>query len=75
MKLLLDGQTAFVTGAGGGIGRATALAFAQEGARVMVTDINAAGAAVGFVAKLSSHSAPGAMPVLKSAVMQTPIEK
>ena len=45
MKLLLEGQTAFVTGAGGGIGRATALAFAAEGAKVMVTDINAAGAA------------------------------
>ena len=45
MKLLLEGQTAFVTGAGGGIGRATALAFAEEGARVMVTDINVEGAA------------------------------
>lgn len=36
----LKGKTAFVTAAGQGIGRATALAFAHEGARVIATDIN-----------------------------------
>ena len=37
----LAGKTAFVTAAAQGIGRATALAFAAEGARVFATDINA----------------------------------
>jgi 2-keto-3-deoxy-L-fuconate dehydrogenase len=38
----LKNKTAFVTAAAQGIGRATALAFAAEGARVFATDINAA---------------------------------
>jgi 2-keto-3-deoxy-L-fuconate dehydrogenase len=42
MTARLAGKTAFVTAAGQGIGRATALAFAAEGARVIATDINEA---------------------------------
>jgi 2-keto-3-deoxy-L-fuconate dehydrogenase len=42
MSQRLAGKTAFVTAAGQGIGRATALAFARAGARVIATDINAA---------------------------------
>jgi 2-keto-3-deoxy-L-fuconate dehydrogenase len=38
----LRGKTAFVTAAGQGIGRATALAFAAEGAQVIATDLNEA---------------------------------
>ncbi len=41
MTATLAGKTALVTAAGQGIGRATALAFASEGARVIATDINA----------------------------------
>ena len=42
MSHRLQGKTALLTAAAQGIGRATALAFAREGARVVATDIDAA---------------------------------
>jgi len=39
-NMLLDGQVIFLTGGGSGIGRECALAYAREGARVAVADIN-----------------------------------
>jgi len=48
----LSGERAFVTAAGQGIGRATALAFAREGAAVIATDIDA-----GALAALKAEAA------------------
>lgn len=47
----LAGKTAFLTAAAQGIGRATALAYAAEGARVIATDVNEA--------KLADLAQPG----------------
>lgn len=41
---VLEGKTAIITGAGGGIGRPTALALARAGARVVVSDIDSGSA-------------------------------
>jgi len=53
MTGIVEGKIALVTGGGGGIGRAAALAFAREGARVAVADF-AAGAAHDTVAQINA---------------------
>jgi 3-oxoacyl-[acyl-carrier protein] reductase len=63
----IAGRTAIITGAASGMGRATALLFAQEGANVAVTDLDQAACeavaaeagsnAKGFALDVSSHEA------------------
>lgn len=43
MTARFEGKVALLTGAGSGIGRATALAFNKEGAKIVITDISAEG--------------------------------
>jgi NAD(P)-dependent dehydrogenase (short-subunit alcohol dehydrogenase family) len=44
MSALLEGKSAVITGSASGVGRASALRFAQEGARVVCADLDADGA-------------------------------
>jgi NAD(P)-dependent dehydrogenase (short-subunit alcohol dehydrogenase family) len=63
----LDGRVAVVTGAGSGIGRATARAFAEAGSTVVVADIDPAGGAetVGLV-----HDAGGRAAFVRTDVAE-----
>ena len=67
----LDGKVALITGAGTGIGRATARAMAAEGAKVVVAEINAeAGEQTAQGARLRpafSSSSDHSLPVFTAA--------
>ncbi|SLI88235.1 Probable oxidoreductase EphD [Mycobacteroides abscessus subsp. bolletii] len=60
-----------VTGAGSGIGRETSLAFARQGARVVVADINhdTANETVGLIEKLGGSAYPYALDVSDEAAV------
>ncbi len=58
--MTLDGKTALVTGAGGGIGQATAIELAKAGADVAVADLNldAAKETSAKIGSLGGHGLP-----------------
>src|SRR5215469_12296968 len=73
----LDGRVAFITGAGRGIGAATALRMAEEGARVALADVDTEGCKQ-VAAELDRLGAEGlvvACNVADSAMVQDAVDK
>ena len=62
MDLQLEGKSVLVTGSGRGIGRSIAMAFAQEGANIVVNDTNLEGAEE--TANLVSNKGVRALPIV-----------
>ncbi len=72
-----DGKVAFVTGAGSGIGRATALAFSAAGASVSIADISEAGLAEthDLISKAGGKVISNRCDVTKSADIKATLDK
>lgn len=73
---LLDGRVSLVTGAGSGIGEAVALAFAREGARLFLVDIdpNRTAAIVAQVQALGAEAAGCTADVSQNAAVRAMVE-
>jgi NAD(P)-dependent dehydrogenase (short-subunit alcohol dehydrogenase family) len=74
MTRLLEGKTAFVTGAASGIGAATALAFARHGAKVLVTDIADTSATLDAIAALGGEAYGEALDVTDEAAVDAVVD-
>ena len=73
----LDGRVAFVTGAGRGIGAATALRMAEEGARIVLADIDNEGTQQGVseIEKLGSQALAVECNVADEAMVKAAMEQ
>jgi NAD(P)-dependent dehydrogenase (short-subunit alcohol dehydrogenase family) len=77
MSLRLDGKNALITGAASGIGRASALRFAQEGANICIADRQATAAeeSAAEVRKLGRKALAIAVDVSNPAQVQTMVDR
>src|SRR5579859_3093943 len=73
----LDGRVAFITGAGRGIGAATALRMAEEGARVALADVDTEGCqqVADEIGRLGSEALALHCNVTDSAMVQDAMDK
>ena len=76
-NMKLEGKVAIVTGAGGGIGRATALRMSQEGGRVMVNDkyLEKANETVNLIATQGGEATAHHADVTKSEEVREMVEQ
>ena len=74
MAGLFEGKTAFVTGGGSGIGRATALAFAMEGAKVAVADLKGADAVADEIGAAGGEAFAIALDVTDEAAVNAAVD-
>ena len=74
--MMLQGKVAAITGAGSGFGRATALRFAKEGARVLVADVDKAAGeeTVSLVAGGGGEAVAQAVDVSRGSQVQAMIQ-
>ena len=77
MAELLQGKIALVTGGGSGIGRASALAFAREGAKVVVADVVIDGGeeTIGLIKKAGGEAIFVKADVSKAAEVEALVNK
>src|SRR5260370_42276953 len=73
----LEGRVAFITGAGRGIGAATALRMAEEGARVALADVDTEGCkeVAAVIERLGSEGLVLACNVADSVMVQDALDK